>query len=179
MPAPPYSCGTEIPSSPRPAIPPSTRSRSNRCCRSASLMCGAISRAAHSRTVPLQQLLFVGEVEADHKEPEIVSRDAVLRLQEPHASPPPSPRPSLPRRTRTRYDAPRARRCRAPHRSGPRRLRRLRRFPGDPCCRTARTARPAPPRHNAKRPSKSGAGRRGRSMDGRRPVARTAGDRCS
>ena len=50
MPAPPYFCGTEMPSRPRAAMPPRTRSRSNRCCRSASRMCGAISRAPHSRT---------------------------------------------------------------------------------------------------------------------------------
>src|SRR5439155_10313431 len=50
MPAPPYCCGTDTPSRPSFAMPPSTRSRSNRCCRSLSWMCGAISRAAHSRT---------------------------------------------------------------------------------------------------------------------------------
>src|SRR5438876_7861718 len=50
MPAPPYSGGTATPSKPSFVIPPSTRSRSNRCWRSFSRIYGATSRAAHSRT---------------------------------------------------------------------------------------------------------------------------------
>src|SRR5438128_9532093 len=48
MPAPPYSCGTEMPSRPSSAICGNTRV-SKRCSRSRSWMRGAISRPAHSR----------------------------------------------------------------------------------------------------------------------------------
>src|SRR5689334_23593273 len=49
MPAPPYSAGTEAPSSPSSAIC-GNMLRSKRCSRSRSLIRGAISRAPHSRT---------------------------------------------------------------------------------------------------------------------------------
>src|SRR5712692_2682059 len=49
MPAPPYSCGTEMPSSPSFAMPPRMRSRSKWCFRSFSRMNGATFCAPHSR----------------------------------------------------------------------------------------------------------------------------------
>ena len=49
--------------------PPSAEGspRSNLCARSSSRICGATSRAAHSRTDLLEQALLLGEVEVEHQ----------------------------------------------------------------------------------------------------------------
>ena len=59
-------CGHATPSSPSFAIPPSTRSRSKRCCRSFSLMYGRDFARGPLADRLLEQPLFVGESEVDH-----------------------------------------------------------------------------------------------------------------
>src|SRR5437764_6169678 len=74
MPAPPYSCGTEMPSSPIFAMPPRMRSRSKWCLRSFSRMNGATFWAPHSRIVCSSRWCSSLSVKSIMAKPEILSR---------------------------------------------------------------------------------------------------------
>ena len=67
MPAPPYSSGTEMPSSPSLAMPPRTRSRIEAMRAIESLICGRDFARAPLAHRLLEQLLFVGQIEVDHR----------------------------------------------------------------------------------------------------------------
>ena len=168
MPAPPYSCGTEMPSSPSFAIPPRMRSRSKWCWRSVSRMCGATSRAPHSRTdcssrrcssFKLKSIMGAGHIGR-------VGRVRPGRAGGSHSSPSTRPARSAPP---ARNKAPnritrggrRARARRARDRAPRPRSRRWRRSRDDRCCRRARTPRPAPRRRRSTPPSTPGACRHG------------------